>query len=60
MRHFVVRSTELETEDGEHVLSLEKDLAFEAIAEVDSMVQWCFFDDIVNPRRQNQPEILDS
>jgi len=51
MCHLVVRSTEFEAKDREHVLSLEKDLAFEAIAKVDSMVQWCFIDDIVNPRR---------
>lgn len=38
MRHLIVSPTELETEDWEHILPLEKDLAFQAITEVDSMV----------------------
>lgn len=60
MRHLVVSPAKLEAENRKQVFSLEQDLAFKAITHVDRMAERCLLDHIVNPRRQNQPEILDS
>lgn len=49
MSHFVVRSAELEAEDGEEILPLEKDAAFEAVTEVHCVRKGGLVDDIVNP-----------
>ena len=60
MRHLVVSPAQLETEHRKQILPLEKYAAFQAIAEVNGMVEWCFVDDVVDSRCQNQSEILDS
>ena len=49
MSHLIVRSTELEAEDGEKVLTLEKDTAFEAVAEVNGMREGGLAENIVDP-----------
>ena len=59
MRHLVVSPAKLEAEHRKQILPLEKNTAFQAIAEVNGMVQWCFIDDVVDPRCQNQSQILD-
>lgn len=58
MRHFVVGTTELETEHGEKILSLQEHTALQAIADVDRMVKRGFLDNVVDTGRQDQPEIL--
>ena len=60
MRHLIVSPTELEAEDGKQILPLEKNAAFQAIAEVNGMMKWCFVDDVVDSRCQNQSQVLDS
>lgn len=60
MRHLIVSPAKLEAENRKQVLPLEQNFAFKTIAHVDRMAERCFLDHIVNPRRQNQPEILDS
>jgi hypothetical protein len=58
MGHLVVSTTKLEGEDRLKVLSLEKDLAFESVGDVDGMCERCFFNDIVYPRCEDQAKVL--
>ncbi len=58
MRHFVVSASQLEGEDRLEVLSFEKYIAFQAIAEIDGMSQRSRLDHVVNLCRQDQSQIL--
>lgn len=49
--HLVVGTTELKAEDGKEILTLEEDLALETVGQVNGMVEWCLFNNIVYPRR---------
>lgn len=58
MSHLVVSATQLEAEDGLQVFTLQHDLAFQTVAEVDGMRQRCLLHDFVDARGQDETEIL--
>ena len=51
--HLVVRSAQLEGEDGEEVLPLQQDFAFEAVGEVDGGGEWSFRHNVVDARGED-------
>jgi hypothetical protein len=57
--HLVVGTTKLEREDGLQVLTLEEDLALQAVGKVDSMCEGRFFDDIVDSGCEDEAEVLE-
>jgi hypothetical protein len=57
--HLVVSTTKLEREDRLQVLTLEEDLALQAVGQVDGMCEGRFFDDIVHSGCEDEAEVLD-
>lgn len=58
MGHLVVSASELEREDRKQVLSLEQDIALQAITQIDGWGQRCLLDNIVNFGRRDQSDVL--
>ena len=58
MCHLIVRSSQLEAEDGLKIFAFEEDTTFQAVAEVDGRCEGGFFDDVVDTRGENKAEIL--
>ena len=58
MRHLVVRSSELEGEDGEEVFSFKQDSALETMGQVDGVGDGRFGDDIVDARREDESQVV--
>jgi hypothetical protein len=52
MGHLIVGSAELETENGEQILSFEENLAFQSVAKINGMLQWSLVHHLVDTRRQ--------
>jgi hypothetical protein len=51
MRHLVISAPQLEAEDGLRVLSLEENIAFESVAEVDGWGEGRYFAGFVDSGR---------
>jgi hypothetical protein len=58
MGHLVVGAAQLEGENGKQIFSLEQDLAFESIAEIDGVSQGSLRYDIVDLCGRDESNIL--
>lgn len=58
MSHLVICATQLETEHRKKVFTLQHNPTFQPITSVDGMGEWCFGDNVVNSRCEDQSEIL--
>lgn len=58
MCHLVVGSPQLETENRLQVFPFQENIAFQSVAKIDCMSQWCFLDHVIHPRSENETEIL--
>jgi hypothetical protein len=59
MRHLVVCASQLEAEDGQEIFPLEKNIAFEPLAEVVCRRQGGLVGDFVYSGGKDQPQILE-
>lgn len=58
MCHLVVSAAQLEAEHGLQVFSFQEDVAFQAIAEVDGVCEWCFDGGFVDARCEDESQVL--
>lgn len=58
MRHLVVGPTHLKAEHWLEVLTLHEDLVTQSVCQVDGAGERSHFDDIVDPRCENESQIL--
>lgn len=58
MGHLVVGPAHLEAEHGLEVLTLHEDLVAQPVGQVDGAGERSHLDDIVNPRCENESQIL--
>ena len=54
MGHLVVGTSELERKDRLKIFAFESDIAFQAVAEIGRVSEWCCLDDIVDLCSENQ------
>jgi len=58
MSHLVVSTPKLEGEHWLQIFSLDQDVTFQAVAEIDCMREWRSLDDIVYFGCQDQTKVL--
>jgi hypothetical protein len=60
MRHLVIRAPQLKAKHRLQILSLQQHLAFQPIAQIRGVREWCFFNDFVDFGCEDQTQILSS